>query len=96
MTEDIEKLKKSARINRALLIILIILFLVIIAGLGVVALYAYNMTQKYMPIARKLTEIDWTLMSDRISRLNPADLHDKIDTIQADLDAIKEALATFH
>ena len=96
MTDENAKLARGIRVNRILLVIILLLFLCIIAGIVAVGLYAYNMSQQMLPLVRKFGEIDWTLMSDRISRLNPAELTDKIDNIEADVSAIKEALATFH
>lgn len=96
MADDIEKLRRSVRVNRALIVIILFLFLLIIAGFCFGGFYIYKLSQEYLPLIRKFSETDWTLMSDRISRLNPADLHDKIDALQEELTAIREALSTFH
>ncbi len=96
MADDIEKLRRSVRVNRALIVIILFLFLLIIAGFCFGGFYLYKLSQEYLPLIRKFSETDWTLMSDRISRLNPADLHDKIDALQEELTAIREALSTFH
>ena len=96
MADDIEKLRRSVRVNRALIVIILLLFLLIIAGFCFGGFYLYKLSQEYLPLIRKFSETDWTLMSDRISRLNPADLHDKIDALQEELTAIREALSTFH
>ena len=94
MNEDIAKLRRSIKVNRVILIIILILFLCILAGIGAVGFYAYKMSQQYIPLVRKFTEVDWTLLSDRISRLNPADLNDKIEGVLADVDSIKQSLET--
>lgn len=96
MADDIEKLRRSVRVNRALIVIILLLFLLIIAGFCFGGFYLYKLSQEYLPLIRKFSETDWTLMSDRISRLNPADLHDKIDALQEELAAVREALSTFH
>ncbi len=96
MTDDMAKLRRSVRVNRALIVIILFLFLLIIAGFCFGGFYLYKLSQEYLPLIRKFSETDWTLMSDRISRLNPADLHDKIDALQEELTAIREALSTFH
>ena len=96
MADDIEKLRRSVRVNRALIVIILLLFLLIIAGFCFGGFYLHKLSQEYLPLIRKFSETDWTLMSDRISRLNPADLHDKIDALQEELAAVREALSTFH
>ena len=96
MADDIEKLRRSVRVNRALIVIILLLFLLIIAGFCFGGFYLYKLSQEYLPLIRKFSETDWTLMSDRISRLNPADLHDKIDALQEELAAVRAALSTFH
>ena len=92
MTEDMAKLRRSVRVNRILILVILLLFVIIIAGMGVVGLYAYRFSQQMIPISRKLMEIDWTWISDQISRADIADMSDKVKAMEANLASLKESV----
>lgn len=96
MADDIEKLRKSVRVNRIIIMITFLLILLLIAVIGVGGFYIYRLSQQMIPVARKFSEVDWTRMYDQITKVDPFDLKEEMDTIMADVATIKETLATFH
>ena len=92
MTEDMAKLRRSVRVNRILILVILLLFVIIIAGMGIVGLYAYRFSQQMIPISRKFMEIDWTWISDQISRAELADMSDKIKAMEANIASLKESI----
>lgn len=92
MTEDMAKLRRSVKVNRILILVILLLFVIIIAGMGVVGLYAYRFSQQMIPISRKFMEIDWTWISDQISRADIADMSDKVKAMEANLASLKESV----
>lgn len=92
MTEDMAKLRRSVRVNRILILVILLLFVIIIAGMGIVGLYAYRFSQQMIPISRKFMEIDWTWISDQISRAELTDMSDKIKAMEANIASLKESI----
>ena len=92
MTDDMAKLRRSVRVNRILILVILLLFVIIIAGMGIVGLYAYRFSQQMIPISRKFMEIDWTWISDQISRAELADMSDKIKAMEANIASLKESI----
>ena len=92
MTEDMAKLRRSIRVNRILILVVLLLFVIIIVGMGVVGLYAYRFSQQMIPVTRKFMEIDWTWISDQISRADIADMSDKVKAMEANLASLKESV----
>ena len=96
MNEEIEKLRKSIRGYKVLLVLVFLLLLVLIAAVGVGGFYFYKMSQDLIPATRKLVEIDWTRLYDQVLKVDPFELRAQIENIGADVEAIKQAISTFH
>ena len=92
MTEDIAKLRRSVRVNRVLIVILLLLLFLIIAGMAVVGLYAYRISQQMIPVTRKFMEIDWTWMFDQISAIDVPEMKGKLDSVKESVDALSASL----
>ena len=96
MNEEIEKLRKSIRGYKVLLVIVLLLLLVLMAGMGVGGYLVYRFSQDIIPATRKLVEIDWTRLYDQVLKVDPFEIKAQIENIGADVEAIKQALSTFH
>ena len=92
MTEDIAKLRRSVRVNRVLIVILLLLLFLIIAGMAVVGLYAYRISQQMIPVTRKFMEIDWTWMFDQISAIDVPEMKGKLDSVMETVASVKETV----
>ena len=92
MTEDIAKLRRSVKLNRILIVIMILLFLIIIAGMAVVGLYAYKISQQMIPVTRKFMEIDWTWMFDQISAIDVPEMRQKLSGIMESVESVKQSV----
>ena len=96
MNEEIEKLRKSIKAYKAILVLVLLLLLVLVAAVGVGGFYLYNMSQELIPATRKLVEVDWTRLYDQVLKVDPFELKAEIENISADVEAIKQAISTFH
>ena len=92
MAEDIEKLRKSVRVNRVLISIIFLLLVLLIAAIGVCGFYAYKISQQMIPIARKFSEIDWTRLYDQATKIDPFELKDTINEVKSQVDSIAQAV----
>ena len=94
--EEMEKLRKSIKAYKALLVLVLLLLVVLIAAVGAGGFYLYRMSQELIPATRKLVEIDWTRLYDQVLKVDPFELKAEIENISADVEAIKQAISTFH
>lgn len=92
MEEELRRLKRGQRVNRALLVIVLLLFVCIIAAACVAGLYVYRLANDLMPMARKFAETDWTWLVDQLSKADLGEVDSKLNTITANIESLSKSV----
>lgn len=81
MVEDIEKIKRGIKINRILLIIVIVLLTAILA-IGVTGgVYAAKIYTQYYPTLETLKKMDFKGLYDKVNSIDIEGLYEKINSL---------------
>ena len=91
MNEELEKIKKSLRINRILLLLVLVLFVFIIVG-GFVAFSSVSkVITVYKPTIDSLARIDLAKISTQLNSINIPEFTGRVDRLDADLSGLAAA-----
>ena len=85
MTEELEKIKRSVRVNRILLLLVLILFAFIIVGMFIGAALIVRVYAMYKPTINELAKIDFGKISEQISSANLSEISERVTKLDANL-----------
>lgn len=85
MTEELEKIKRSIRVNRVLLLIVLCMFFFIIVGLLVGFSHVSRIISLYKPTIDSLAKVDLKGISEQIKAINVPELMNRVDTLDSHL-----------
>lgn len=90
MVEDIEKIKKGIKVNRILLIIVIVL-LTAILSIGIVGgVYAAKLYTQYYPALESLKKVDFKGLYDKVNAIDFDGISEKLNSI--DVEGLSEKI----
>jgi len=85
MTEELDKIKRSIRINRILLLFVLCLFFFIIVGLFAGFIQISRTISLYKPMIDSLAKVDLKGISEQIKSINVPELMNRVDTLDSHL-----------
>ncbi len=91
MTEELDKIKRSIRINRILLLFVLCLFFFIIVGLFAGFIQISRTISLYKPMIDSLAKVDLKGISDQIKSINLPELSKKVESVDGHLSTLAMA-----
>ena len=85
MTEELEKIKRSIRVNRVLLLIVLCMFFFIIVGLLAGFSQVSRIISMYKPAIDSLAKVDLKGISEQIKTITLPELMNRLNSLDAHL-----------
>ena len=91
MTEELEKIKRSVRINRVLLLLVLVLFLFIIVGMCIGGAMISRILAMYKPTIDTLSKIDFAKISEQLSAVKFSEISEHMTKLESSLSKLATA-----
>ena len=88
MTEELEKIKRSIRVNRILLLSVLCLFFFIIVGAFVGIIQLSKIISMYKPTIDALAKVDFKGIADQVKSINLPELSKRVEAVDAHLSTL--------
>ena len=85
MTEELDKIKRSVRINRILLLVVLLLFICIIVGMIAGFASISRVISMYKPTIDTLAKLDVNKLMNQVNSLNVPELTERVSKLDTNL-----------